>query len=102
MKKLFMVVALWAAGCGAPSSFDLCIQTCDALRKCGINTDAQFQNCRTDCMNRSGALSDQDAQCDRDCKNCGTIKSETSNCISMECNKIIPCSNAVDRTCVRK
>ncbi len=102
MKNLFMAVALFAVGCGAPSSFEICLQTCDVLRKCGIQTDAMFQNCRTDCQNRQGALADQDAACERDCKNCGDRKAAFSSCLTQECNKIVPCTQAVDNTCVKK
>jgi len=102
MRKLIVAVALVWAGCGAPSSFDLCHDTCEALRRCGINTDAQAQNCHTDCNNRRGSLADQDAQCERDCTNCGQRHASASACLGMECNKIVSCGQAVDNTCVKR
>jgi hypothetical protein len=102
MKKLFMVMALWAAGCGSPSSYDLCNESCEARRKCGILSDAQAQNCKTDCNNTRGQLNDQDAQCERDCTNCGKIRGEYAACAGVECNKLLSCISAVDNTCIRR
>jgi hypothetical protein len=98
--SLMLFVA--ACGGGAPSSLDVCHITCDALKRCGINSDAQAVNCHNNCDNMKGTFSDQDAACDKTCTNCGDRRSQTAACESMECNKIIGCTTAVDQTCIGK
>jgi hypothetical protein len=104
MKTILLALAVMFVGCGgAPSSFDLCHQGCDALRKCGIYTDAQATNCHTqDCDAKRGTLNDQDAMYDKNCRNGGDVRSRLGNCYGMECNKIISCTQTVDTTCIQK
>lgn len=101
---LFATAALLylAAGCGTPSRLDLCNAACDADKRCGSLTDAQAANCRTNCENQKGTLSDKDALDDKNCKNAGDYRKKTLECINMDCNKITSCLATVDATCVAK
>jgi hypothetical protein len=102
MHKIVLGFVMLPAACGAPSSFDLCHELCDVNKKCGTLSDAQAANCHTDCNNRKGALTDQDAQCERDCTNCAKIRSDYGACGGVDCNKVISCVQNVDQTCIRK
>jgi len=104
MRATFISVMLFLAACGggAPSSLEVCHITCDALKRCGLNTDAQAVNCNNDCENTKGTLSDQDAACDKMCTNCGNQRSQKASCESNDCNKILTCIGAIDQTCIGK
>ena len=89
-----------AAGC-APSNLANCHAACDSEQRCGTITDSQAQNCHTDCDSKKGSLQDQQNSTDMQCKNAGTVRSADHNCLQMDCNKIVSCLGAVDRTCVK-
>ncbi len=93
---------LLAAGCGAPSSLDLCNANCDVQKRCGTLTDAQAANCHTTCEANKGQLADQDALNDKNCRNAGQVRSDLSACGGKECNKVDSCVAAVDTTCIAK
>jgi hypothetical protein len=104
MRALLFTLGLGLlAACGAPpSSLDNCKATCEAQRKCGILSDAAAQNCNNDCDAQKGTFADQDAQCEKFCKNCADIRMKYNSCAKEECNKIGPCAAAVDPTCIAK
>ena len=72
----------FVAACGAPSAYDLCNESCDAIRKCGYANDVDTANCHTDCDSNKGKYSDQDTQLAKDCKNSGDIRKMQGDCYS--------------------
>jgi len=100
MKAALVALALLVVGCGAPSSFDLCNIGCDVQGRCVPGfTATQVQNCKQNCSNMSGTLSDDDKNCDRMCTNCAAVRTNLANCASKECSQISSCVQGVDQTC---
>ena len=96
-------LGLGLAACGgSPSSLQLCHELCDTQRRCGALTDATASNCHTSCDSMKGSLADTDSSNDRNCKNAGSIRSSQESCLGQDCNKVDPCLNAIDTTCVVK
>jgi len=102
MLKNTLFALLLLAGCGAPSSLDLCHTNCDLQKRCNAVSDSATANCHTACDANKGALADQDTTNDKNCKNAGQVRSDLGNCGGMDCNKVDACINAVDTTCVQK
>jgi hypothetical protein len=100
--NLLCAALLCLAACGAPSSLDLCHQTCDANQRCGVFTDEKAANCNSDCDANKGALPDADAKDDQDCKNGGDVRRKLLDCLSQECDKINTCLDGVVRTCIQR
>jgi hypothetical protein len=78
-------------GCGAPGSFELCLNTCEASRRCGALSDDAAATCKKNCDAMKGAYSDQDRASDELCKNGPEIRQKTADCLGKECNKIQDC-----------
>ncbi len=103
MRSLILGVTLFLIGCGgAPSSLDLCHDNCNVQKKCGVLSDAAAANCHSTCDSMKGTYSDQDVQCDKNCKNCADVRNQLSNCGATDCNKVASCVTAVDQTCIAK
>ena len=102
MRQIMVGFALLIAACGAPSSLDLCHDSCNVGRRCGTLSDAQAANCHSECDANKGKYADQDAQCERECTNCGKIRNDYGACGNTDCNKVTSCVQNVDSTCIRK
>ena len=102
MKRALIAITLALAACGAPSSYDLCNKSCAIQQKCGVLTDAQASNCRSNCDAMKGTFADDDTNCDKMCKNCAQIRSDLAACEGMDCNKVATCVQSVDTTCIQK
>jgi len=102
MMGVLWFAALGVAGCGAPSSLDICHESCDVQKKCGTLSDAQAANCHTNCDAMRGSLADKDAQDDKNCRNAAQVRSNFAACGSVECNKVVQCVANVDTTCIQK
>jgi hypothetical protein len=104
--KIANVVAVAGAillgACGAPSSLDLCHESCDVQKRCGTLSDAQAANCHTNCDAMKGALADKDAQDDKNCTNSAQVRSNYAACGSVDCNKVAQCIANVDNTCIQR
>jgi hypothetical protein len=70
----------FVAACGAPGSYDICLERCDALLRCMYQNAAQTENCRTACTNNMGQAADEDNRLAKDCKNSGDIRKAQAAC----------------------
>src|SRR5947209_1660699 len=100
MKSALLALAVLVVGCSSPSSYDLCIASCNVQARCQPGfTATDTSNCKIACDNQKGTLSDDDKNCDKQCTNCASIRSSLSGCGDKECSQIATCVNAVDQTC---
>jgi hypothetical protein len=100
MKGVLLAFTLLVVGCGSPSSFDLCNDSCNAQSRCSPGfSSTDLQNCQTACNQMKDTFSNDDATCDKQCTNCAAIRSSLASCLNKECSQIATCSQAVDQTC---
>ncbi len=95
-----------AAGCGSPSSLDLCHTDCENDKKCGRASDSETQNCHTDCTNTAGLQMQSDQNLALSCTNPGDIRKQQADCYGNTdaCNQIAlaACLVTASSHCVKK
>jgi hypothetical protein len=83
-----------AGGCGAPSPHEICVNVCEANRRCGALSDDAAATCKTNCEAMQGAYA-----FDEVCKNGPEVRSKFNDCLGKDCNKIQDCLADVPSSC---
>jgi hypothetical protein len=104
LRSLALLAALAGilGGCGVPSSHEICVNTCEASRRCGGLSDADAATCKRNCDAMKGAFSDGDRAFDENCKDGPGVRSRYNDCLGKECNKIQDCLADNPLTCSPK
>ena len=94
-----------AAGCGSPSALELCHDNCDNEKKCGRDSDTDYQNCNTSCNNNAGNLMQSDQDLAKNCTNAGDLRKQQAACFGNTdaCNQVAlaSCNLTILGNCVK-
>ena len=106
-RSLVVGVALsLAAGCGSPSTLDLCHTDCDQDKKCGRASECETAQCHTDCNNNAGLAMQSDQNLALSCTNPGDIRKQQADCYgdSDACNSLAltSCLVTAQSRCIKK
>lgn len=113
LRRLSVVVAApvfltyLLSGCGsATTGLDVCNAGCAHEQTCGRKDQTGVANCRTDCANRAGSLSDQDNARSKECSNLADIRAAELACYAATapCNQltILACLAEAESKCLKK
>ena len=95
------------SGCGSSTTLlDVCNANCAHEQTCGRKDQTGVANCRTDCANRAGSLSDQDNARAKECSNLADIRAAELACYAATapCNgvSIGLCLAEAENKCLKK